>query len=293
VTVVDYSLLVYEVKPIDIGWVAQCDQPRIPLSELKISEGIGPGLRLVEFDCTRTWVYPGGGETAGLYALHHDLAAQHRYCLPNRIPCDLVLGDPFIARRLVRGRVSFEQEYGNRGVPFVLYEMPAGVWEQAGAACAVRADVTPAMLPDPACRATPLALNGPLAFIKAAAYHDGETLDVETWWQVTDGPIVRPFAVMGHLMAPNGQVLGQFDDLGISPLALASGDVLVQRHRFAAPAQGDYWLRTGIYWREPMERWEAADTPGADVLLVQLVDQGIGERQGLDAWFAATTTGRR
>ena len=274
-TIIDYSLLVYEAPHIDIGWVAQCNQPRIPLNDAKMSEGIGPDLRTVEFDCTRTWVYPGGGERAGLYALHHDLAAQHEYCLPNQIPCALVLGDPFVARRLARGRVSFEQEYGNRGVPFVLYEMPRARWEQAGTACAIRADVAPEKLPGSACQATPLALQGPLAFVKAAAYPDGEALDVETWWQVTDSPIARPFAVMGHLLTPDGQVLGQYDDLGISPLALAAGDMLVQRHRFASPPQGDIWLRTGIYWREPMERWAVADTPDADLLLVQLIHQDI------------------
>ena len=268
--VIDYSLLVYEVPPRGIDWVAQCNQPRSPLSQAKISEAIGPDLRLVEFDCTRTWVYPGGWEKVGLYALHHDLIAQQRYCLPNQVPCALVLGDPFVARHLARGRVSFEQEYGNRGVPFVLYELPAGAWEQAGIACAVPGGVAPAMLPPSSCRAAPFALRGPLTFLNAVAYRDGETLDVETWWQVTDGPIPRPFAVMGHLLSPDGQVLGQFDGLGISPLTLVAGDVLVQRHRFAAPPETEVWLRTGIYWRDTMERWMVKDAPGTDVLLVRL-----------------------
>jgi hypothetical protein len=270
--VIDYSLLVYEVPSLEVGWFAQCDQPRTPLNEGAISEGIGRDVRLVQFDCTRTWVYPGGGEKAGLYALHHDLVAQRLSCLPNQIPCALVLRDPFVARHLARGRVSFEQEYGNRGVPFVLYELPAGAPERVDRACAVRADVSPATVQAASCRVTPLALQGPLDFLNAAAYRDGQALDVETWWRVTDGPIVRPFAVMGHLLSPDGQIAGRSDGLGISPLALVAGDVLVQRHHFDAPPEGEAWLRTGVYWGDTMERWAAADTPGADVLLVRLTD---------------------
>jgi hypothetical protein len=270
--VIDYSLLVYEVPSLEVGWVAQCDQPRMPLNEVAISEGIGQDARLVEFDCTRTWVYPGGWGKVGLYAVHHDLVAQHSYCLPNQIPCALVLRDPFVARHLAQSRVSFEQEYGNRGVPFVLYELPAGAPERAGVACAVRADVSPAAVQASSCRVTPLALQGPLVFLDAAAYRDGEALEAETWWLVTDGPIARPFALMGHLLSPDGQILGRFDGLGISPLALVAGDVLVQRHRFAAPPEGEAWLRTGVYWGDTMARWEVADTPGADVFLVRLAD---------------------
>jgi hypothetical protein len=270
--VIDYSLLVYEVPSLEVGWVAQCDQPRTPLSEAAISEGTGRDLRTIEFDCTRTWVYPGGQAEAGIYALHYDLVDVHRHCLPNQMPCAPLLSDSFVARHLARGRVSFEQEYGNRGVPFALYEMPAGAPARVGMACAIRADVPPAVVPASSCRVAPRAMQGPLVYLDAAAYRDGETLDVETWWQVRDGPIARPFSVMGHLLSPDGQIVDRFDGLGISPLALATGDVFVQRHRLAASPEGEMWLRTGIYWGDTMERWVVSDAPGADTLLVRLTD---------------------
>jgi hypothetical protein len=111
------------------------------------------------------------------------------------------------------------------------------------------------------------------------AYRDGEMLDVETWWRVTDGPIARPFAIMGHLLTPQGQVIGQWDGLGISPLSLATGDVVVQRHRFTAPPathlSDETWLRTGVYWADTQQRWTVSNgrpsrASPADVLLIRL-----------------------
>jgi hypothetical protein len=293
--VIDYSLLVYVVPGLEIGWVAQCDQPRTPLNEATIAEEIGgEDTRLMQFDCTRTWVYPGGGGEAGLYALHGDLAEPHRLCMPTQIPCAPVLRDPFVARRLAQGRVSYEQEYGNRGVPFVLYEMPAdtshvpvasgGAGTYAASAEVAPANLAPANLAQAGLNPErpmdgPISLEGRLTFLHAGSYRDGEMLDVETWWRVTDGPIARPFALMGHLLTPEGQVLGQSDGLGISPLALVPGDIVVQRHRFPAPsaasASGETWLRTGVYWADNLKRWAVDDGQSSrsspvDVLLIRL-----------------------
>jgi hypothetical protein len=284
--VIDYSLLVYDVPRLEVSWVAQCDQPRTPLNETTIAEGIGQedarSARVVQFDCTRTWVYPGGGKETGLYALHGDQVASHRLCMPIQIPCAPVLGDSFIARRLDQARISFEQEYGNRGVPFVLYEMPAHMSTaraggQGGETYVASADkVRTALNPERPVEG-PISLEGRLAFLGADAYRDGEMLDVETWWQVNDGPIARPFAVMGHLLTAEGQVLDQSDGLGISPLALTAGDIVVQRHRFPVPstASGELWLRTGVYWADDLMRWtvDRGQTPRespADVLLIRL-----------------------
>jgi len=104
-----------------------------------------------------------------------------------------------------------------------------------------------------------------------ASAPDRDGLEVETWWQVTDGPITRPFSVMAHLLDPDGVVLGTADGLGVSPLVLAPGDVVVQRHRFSRPeAGGALWLRTGVYWLDTMARWPVAGVPGHVVLYVAL-----------------------
>jgi hypothetical protein len=270
--VIDYSLLVYEVPSIDVAWVAQCNQPRKPLSEVALMDGIGRPVRSLEFDCKRTWVYPGGLSRTGLYVLHHALADARGPTRPTRATCVPELNDLFVVRHLAYGRVSYEQEYGNQGVPFVLYEMPAGGATAHGVACVAQAVVVPAMLEWSSCGSAPVSMQGPLVFLNATVHRDKERVEVDTWWQVSGDPITRPFAVMGHLLSNDGQVLGQADGLGISPLALLSGDVLVQRHAFDTPSQEDVWLRTGVYWADTMERWAVSGLSEGDVLLVNLQD---------------------
>ena len=107
--------------------------------------------------------------------------------------------------------------------------------------------------------AAPVALNGPLIFLGAQAHPQDETLDVETWWQVTEGPITRPLSIMGHLLNGEGEVIGQDDGLGVEPVMWQPGDIIVQRHRFSRPLAGtELWLRTGAYWLDTMERWPVA-----------------------------------
>jgi hypothetical protein len=105
------------------------------------------------------------------------------------------------------------------------------------------------------------------------AYPDGDQLDVETWWVVTEHPVTRPFSIMGHLVSPQGETLDRFDGLGISPLDLVAQDVIVQRHRFAGHPGAEIWLRTGAYWQDTMERWPLLDRPEADAILVPLLTE--------------------
>jgi hypothetical protein len=106
-------------------------------------------------------------------------------------------------------------------------------------------------------------LDGPLVYLGAKAYIEADGLDVETWWQVREGPVVRPFSIMAHLLTPQGDVMDQADGLGVWPSVLAAGDVFVQRHHFALPQKGDVvWLRTGAYWLDTMERWAIQDGEG-------------------------------
>jgi hypothetical protein len=114
-------------------------------------------------------------------------------------------------------------------------------------------------------------IDGTLTLLSVAAHQGNDGLVVETWWRVDDGPVARPFSVMGHLLSASGDVVGMYDNLGVSPLALASGDILVQRHVFdVLPDSGTLWLRTGAYWLDSMERWGVTDRPGVDVLVVPI-----------------------
>jgi len=114
-------------------------------------------------------------------------------------------------------------------------------------------------------------MDGPLAFLGAVAHPSAETWQVETWWRVTEGPIARPFSILGQLVSAEGEMWSMYDKLSVSPLTLLEGDVLVQRHRFAAPPQKTgVWLRTGAYWLDDMQRWSVTSAPGAGALLLRL-----------------------
>jgi hypothetical protein len=45
-------------------------------------------------------------------------------------------------------------------------------------------------------------LEGPLTFLGISTVQSPSALEVDTWWQVNDGPISRPFSIMGHLPIP-------------------------------------------------------------------------------------------
>lgn len=248
-----FSLLLYDVPAFDPRWFAQCSQPVAPLDRDEIAQGTGQSdLRAVEFDCTQAWLYPDGGTSAGIYAFERQVVGARRRCWPSLLRCPAVLRDLFLIRRLARARLSFESSIDG----LVLYEQEAHLPD----------------LPfdDRGAPVGSVVLEGPLVFLGAAAYA-GDGLEVETWWQVTDGPVTRPFSLMAHLLAADGQTLSVADGLGVSPLELSAGDLLVQRHRFdKAVSDGEIWLRVGAYWLDSLARWSLDGEPGADALLIRL-----------------------
>ncbi len=248
-----YSLLLYDVPAMELRWFVQCNRPAAPLEKAEIVQGTGQDdLRLVELDCTQTWLYPDEGRSAGIYAFSRPVIGARRWCRLSLLPCPAVPQDPFLARQLAEMRLSFESSTDR----LLLYEWtgrPSTSWGS-----------------DDKGRDTPVALEGPLAFLGAVAYA-AEGLEVETRWLVTDAPIARPFSLMVHRLSPDGQTLDTADGLGISPLALAPGDILVQRHHFNGPVpEGETRLRVGAYWLDSMTRWPVKGEPGTDALLVQL-----------------------
>ncbi len=207
----------------------------------------------------------------GVYSFHHDLLKTRRRTFPSLLPAPPELRDPFIVRRLSRARLSVDM---NRYTPdhpaFVLYEQEhAPDIPALRSAVVFPADVVPNS--EATSISAPIALKGPLTFLGAAAFRDDSGLDVETWWQVTAGPITRPLSIMGHLLNGTGDLLGQDDGLGVSPVLWQPGDIIVQRHRFPSPPAGEeLWLRTGVYWLDTMERWPVAGIPRTDMLLIPL-----------------------
>jgi 4-amino-4-deoxy-L-arabinose transferase-like glycosyltransferase len=272
--VLNYSTLIYDVQPLAVGWFAQCETPRLRLERDAIIQGTGyQDLRIVRFDCTQAWIYPGGDPVAVIYALHRDLIGDAGVCFPSMLPCPDASGDPFVAEHLAQARLSFEQARTAQSPPFVLYEsLPGGVkYPSDSPAYALGSGTSPVELDALAPLAKPITLNGTMSFLGAVTYVGRDTWNVETWWHVEQGPVSRPFSIMGHLLSSDGETVGMYDKLGVSPLALRAGDVVVQRHLFAMPPGGmDLWLRTGAYWLDTMERWPVDSVPGSDALLVHL-----------------------
>jgi hypothetical protein len=228
-------------------------------------------LRQANFDCTRAWLYPGGASGSGIYALHRAFFREPTLCLPAFLVCPPAPLDPFVARRLAQIRLTFEQRYNRDELPaFVLYEaasasapLPAD-----GAIYAATTGIPAADLAAARPLKLPVRLKGPLELVGTAVYREGGVLEVETWWRVVDSPIQRPFSLMGHLVAADGQTVEVVDGLGMAPDALASGDVIVQRHRFAqSSARPGLALLTGAYWSDTVERWDVEGLPGNGLLL--------------------------
>jgi len=261
--VLDYSLLVYDVPAMDVKWVAQCDVPRAPLDRASIVEGIGrEDVRIVTFDCTRGWLFP-GQEGEGIYVLHHDLVQEARgIWFASPIPTD-----PFIVRQVAWARLSFDQPFGNRGQPFVLYETLPRDQRAELLTRAISSGHLPVLLRALDRDIGPIVLDGPLVFLNGTVRQEKDVLEISTLWKVIDGPVARPFSIMGHLVSADGTVIAGSDGLGISPLALAPGDLYVQRHRFSGIPEGDIHFQTGAYWLDTLEQWAVIGSPRVNALL--------------------------
>ncbi len=269
---IGYSFFLYDVQTAPLQWIAQCSVPAAPLSEGVIERGFGQeSLRRVEFDCTSGWIYPSGGSRPGVYSFRYDLLKERRRTFPSLLLSPPEPRDPFIVRRLGQARLSVDMNRYTLDHPaFVLYEQ-----ENAPDVPTLRtAAVLPVnQVPGSEVRfiSAPIALNGPLTFRGVNAIREGSEMDVETWWQVTEGPITRPLSIMGHLLNGAGELIGQDDGLGVSPVLWQPGDIIVQRHRFPLPPAGEeLWLRTGAYWLDTMERWATMNTLEEGVLWVSL-----------------------
>ncbi len=268
--VIANALLVYHVPEPELrpAWLAQCSAPAAPLAPEDVETGLGrdvDGLRLAYFDCTRSWLYPDGGATAGWYALHRETATS---------------GDSFVARQSSRARISFEQRTPHDTPPLTVFE-----WSPAPPAPVSAEMVWTAPVEWPPQQAldagTPLTppvhLDGPLTFLGYETLSENDQITLLTWWQVEelDEPLARPFSLMGHLLDTHGRPVAVGDGLGVALDQLHAGDILVQRHDLTPPPDappGQHWLQTGAYWLDTLERWpiRIAGAAAGDRLLLAL-----------------------
>lgn len=207
-------------------WVAQCTNPVVPLPPEAIVEGFGrSGLRRVYYDCTKSWLIPGGGQVPGWYVLFRDTARSD---------------DAFIQEYLGLTRLSFEQTRSRELPPFAVFE-------------ATGIQVAPAHV-----QTVPVEV-GDLRFLghTVADQSVDRAIEVRTFWRVQALP-TRPLSLMLHLVGPGGAPVIVGDGMGVPIENWRVDDVIVQRHRLElapdAPA-GDYALYTGAYWLDTLDRW--------------------------------------
>jgi len=245
------ALFVYHVtaEETDTRWLAQCLVPAPPLDGEAITSGFGlaPKRRLA-FDCTRTWVYPTSDSGPGAYVLHGAQLNDPLAARLHKIPPPAV--SPFVADRLSSSAIAYRQRQYRAEPAFAIFRqseqppLPTGT--------------------------SPVSLDGPLTFLGTRRLDTHDGIAAETWWLLTATPTERAFSIMGHLAGADGETLGVDDGLGVSPVDLREGDLLVQLHRFDVDQTSGMGLRTGVYWLDTVERWAHRDEPSQDTVLVEL-----------------------
>lgn len=273
--IIAHSLYYYEITPAEAPvWIAQCSNPVIPLDQQSLTQGYGERpLRLLSFDCIKSWIYPEGGQSNGHYILHASQLTPETWRTRLHLTQPMPI-DSFIARHLqstaMVARERRDQQFPAFGVygwsgkellftPQTVHTAPVSS--------------IPLDLSGDLALSTPQSLHKTLTFLGIQRTDNDSTLEVETTWRVEESSITRPVSVMAHLLTSDGQTLGIADGLDVSPLLLQSGDVIVQRHTFevSCETREDLWLRTGVYWLDTLDLWTVDDT-GNDALFIALCD---------------------
>jgi len=264
--VVADAIFIYDVPPMpEHTWLAQCSVPMAPLDAAAITEGFSPPpSRQVTFDCSQAWIYPAGSDQMGWYALHEHTMLPGNRTWQRLGLSELKAEDAFVARRLEELHLSYRQWDYRETPAFLLYEStsetPASV-PQPHTTYVDHVGSAPSSLSETS--DLPVAFEGPLTLLGVQAYQDGNTLEIETWWQITSPPSSRPFSVMAHLVREDGATVGVADGFGIAPSDLAQGDIVAQSHAFTlGEGTEGLWFRTGAYWLDTTQLWTTPDHAG-------------------------------
>jgi hypothetical protein len=252
-----YGLLLYEVEAHDppAAWIAQCNSPVTPFTEEAVREGFGRSdLRRIEFDCTTSWIYPAGAQNAGWYALYHETWTH---------------APQFTRAQLAPFPLSYEQAYFNFVPAFALFEWRGDVpLSEPGPATPIVA--SPITWSPAQAEISGESYTAPVDFGKTLTFLGYQTLErpkenrIELWttWRIREVP-TRPLSLIGHLLQADAQPLVVSDGLGVLPEQWEVGDLIVQRHEFLLPQDlkpGTYWLQTGAYWLDTLERLPIQDS---------------------------------
>jgi len=244
---VGHALFVYHVPEQPRGqWVAQCASPAPVLDADEIEADFGKAdLRLIPFDCSTSWWYPAqGGPGWYVDALSRSLGVQTLYPL---------------------AQLVYEPRDKRAGVAGV-YRVDGATLHEARQAQAMAApgDWPPARAMSQGVQITaPVTTTGPLRFEgfwlhggQQSALPGGQVV-VFTAWRVIHNADA-PLSIMAHLLDAQGRVVSGSDGLGVPTQVWQAGDTIVQAHWLNVPkdiAPGSYWVQTGIYRLDTLERY--------------------------------------
>lgn len=235
-----YSILLYEVDEAAQGkWIAHCLDPEPILSEEAVERLVGArSVRHVYFDCSSSWVFPGGGEP-GWYVLPQTLSPGP---LAERFPDRLQQ----VYTRQGRG---YEIAYWN------------GERELLEALSPSPGDVS---TPEDGAVSLPVSAGGKARLISYWSRAQGsEGHEWATAWQAQEPDV--GLSIAGHLHSGQGEPLVD-DGLGFSSEQWQEGDVFVQYHRFPAVAEVGY-MTTALYYYANGQRLPFAVEGGTASLL--------------------------
>jgi len=125
----------------------------------------------------------------------------------------------------------------------------------------------------------PITTTGPLRFEGAWVSLDERYLryggSALTVWRVTRNADA-PLSIMAHLVDAQGRVISGDDGLGVPIEVWQVGDTIVQRHVFKTQdlAPGTYWIETGVYRLDTLERYRILQEgrPVGDRLLLTSIE---------------------
>jgi Dolichyl-phosphate-mannose-protein mannosyltransferase len=216
--------------------------------------GLRSDLKVKWFDCRNAILYPNGGVTT-------------RYLSPDFFPCDADLWSRFLSVATLIAQPRWP-DTGN--VIFTLHQFDARATletilsrlkSQSVFIGTENFDKTnPSGGLEPV--STPIDLSG-LRLLgsegQLAAPKPGETLEFETYWQIT-APIAPPLKLFVHVTASDGTMIAQWDGLDVGIASLEAGDVFVQRHLITLPTDmpiGPYRISLGVYHSDTGQRLTA------------------------------------
>jgi Dolichyl-phosphate-mannose-protein mannosyltransferase len=238
---IGYAMFVYTVRPLEPApaWVAQCAAPATPLDEAVLAEGLGRAdLRVIYFDCLKSWVWPQG---AGWYVLPYAVARD-----PASLPSDPLSG----------AELGFEQRQSFEYPPFSIFLRQS---QPDLARLATEGRVAPSDWPPTQAQSqglpisTSTTLSGTLEWLgytlSQQSIAPGQAVVLTTYWRVV-APPTQPLSILAHMLDAAGRVVVTGDGLGVPVEQWRAGDVIVQRHELAVPKDtpaGQYWVQTGVY----------------------------------------------